>query len=462
MRRLFFLLALASWGICAYCASDGSLGAQVDSILAKAVESSAVSSLAVAIVKDGKLAYANAAGYASLDLQRKATAQTRYAMGSISKQFTAAAILLEQEQGKISLDDPVSKYYPDLTRASEITVRELLSHTSGYEDYAPQDYMIPEWTKPISPDEILGRWARKPLNFDPGTKWQYSNTNYVLAGRILEKASGSLLMPLLGSRFFAPLGITTAGDCSVNKKPQDAVAYTRYALGPPRPALREGAGWYFAAGELCMTPSDLAKWDIAFLQKRILDANSYRQFTTEVKLKNGRSTHYALGLELADLDGVPEIYHGGEVSGFLAENIVFPTKNAAIIVCSNQDGTGIVFAVAHELARLVISGAKAAPAAELAQIRSVLDGLADGKIDRSLFTVDANFYFKPLALEDYRQSLVRIGPLKTLTRVNESNRGGMSHRTYRAVFEKKTVNLNVYVTTEGKYEQFLLEEVFPQ
>jgi D-alanyl-D-alanine carboxypeptidase len=94
----------------------------------------------------------------------------------------------------------VSKYFPDLTRASEITVRELLSHTSGYEDFAPQDYMIPEWTKPTSPEAILNEWARKPLDFDPGTKWQYSNTNFVLAGRIFEKASGQDLMTFLNEK----------------------------------------------------------------------------------------------------------------------------------------------------------------------------------------------------------------------------------------------------------------------
>ena len=112
----------------------------------------------------------------------------RYSIGSISKQFTAAAILLLQEQGKLSLDDKVSKWVPALTSGDEVTIRQLLSHTSGYQDYAPQDYMIPEWEKPISAQQIMDRWAKIPLDFDPGTKWQYSNTNYVIAGVIVEKA----------------------------------------------------------------------------------------------------------------------------------------------------------------------------------------------------------------------------------------------------------------------------------
>jgi D-alanyl-D-alanine carboxypeptidase len=462
-RTIAVLLAFAALGISSGgTSSDISVSTQVDSIIKKALQSSDSPSISVAVIQGGKLVYANALGRAALEPERRASVDTRYAVGSISKQFTAAAILRESEREKVSLDDPVSKYFPGLTRASEITVRELLSHTSGYEDYAPQDYMIPAWTKATTPDEILNDWAKKPLNFDPGTKWQYSNTDYVLAGKILEKTSGEALMPFLREHIFSPLGIATAGDCSVDKTTASAIAYTRYALGPPRPALREGPGWYFGAGELCMTPSDLAKWDSAFLEKRILSEAAYRSFTTEVKLKSGSGTHYALGLELGDLDGAPMIYHSGEVSGFLAENMVFPTKNAAVIVCSNQDGTGIIFSVAREIAHLLISPQKPATAEELAQVRSILAGLAQGQIDRALFTSNANFYFTQTALDDYRRSLASIGPLESVTRVSETLRGGMTHRTYRAAFQKKTVNLNVYLTSGGKYEQFLVEEMFAE
>ncbi len=151
--------------------------------IASALAAVGAPSVSIAVVQNGHIAYAHAFGKSDIAKGRAAEASTRYAVGSISKQFTAAGLLLEQEQGKVSLDDKVAKYYPDLTRANEITIRELLSHTSGYEDYAPQDYLIPDWTKPITPDEILNRWAKKPLNFDPGTRWQYSNTNYRSGGQ---------------------------------------------------------------------------------------------------------------------------------------------------------------------------------------------------------------------------------------------------------------------------------------
>ena len=131
-----------------------------------------VPSAQVGIVRDGRIAYVAAYGEARLSPPMAATPDMHYAVGSISKQFTAAAVMLLQQEGKLSIDDPVSRWYPELTRANEVTLRNLLSHTSGYEDYAPQDYTIPAWTKPSSADRIVHEWATKPLDFDPGTQYQ--------------------------------------------------------------------------------------------------------------------------------------------------------------------------------------------------------------------------------------------------------------------------------------------------
>ncbi|MBV8070868.1 MAG: beta-lactamase family protein [Acidobacteriaceae bacterium] len=420
-------------------------------------ESFGVPSVSVAVVRGGQLFYAKAFGQATLAGEIAASTSTRYAVGSISKQFTAAAILLEQEKGKLSLGDKVSKYLPDLTRADEVTIRNLLSHTSGYEDYAPQDYLIPEWTKPTTPSEIMNHWAKKPLNFDPGTQWQYSNTNYVIAGAILEKVSGQPLLSFLKTNFFDPLGMASAGDCEVHS-PADASAYTRYALGPPRPVAREANGWYFAAGELCMTPSDLAKWDIAFLQKRILAAASYDEFTREVKLKDGSGTHYALGLQVGDQHGTPALFHGGEVSGFLALNTLFPAKDIGIVVLSNEDGVNLISPVTQQIASELLDPENAAAVRQDQQVRSILESLQQGRIDRSLFTANANSYFTGLALSDYRDSLGPLGPLQLLDRQNASQRGGMTQLSYRARFAKDTVRLNIYLMPDGKFEQFLVEE----
>ncbi|MGB7759016.1 MAG: serine hydrolase domain-containing protein [Bryobacteraceae bacterium] len=454
--RCLVLAALASCTLFAQLPED--LEKKLDEKISSSLQKAGAPSVSVAVVKDGKLAYAKAFGTADLAAGRAASVQTRYAVGSISKQFTAAALLMLEEQGKLSLDDHVSKYFPDLTRAGEVTIRELLSHTSGYEDYAPQDYIIPEWTRPTTPEAVLERWARKPLDFDPGTKWQYSNTNFVLAARIFEKVSGRPLVEFLREKIFAPLDMQSASDWPPGQ-PADATAYTRYAVGPPRPTQREAAGWYYGAGELAMTPTDLAKWDIAFLGRKILSARSWDEFTREVKLANGDSTHYALGLGVGEIDRMPVFEHSGEVSGFLSSNTAFPTRQGAVVVLSNQDVINLVGPLARQIATMVFAPEhQEFSAKDTAGVRAILAALQKGRIDRALFTENANTYFSEAALRDCKTSLGALGKLQSVTAVSEGLRGGMIHRGYRAQFARKTVSLNIYLLPGGKYEQFLVEE----
>jgi CubicO group peptidase (beta-lactamase class C family) len=446
--RLFFIL---------FCAAIARAQPALVEKISAELQKSGAPSVSVAVVSGGKLTLAQGFGKADISTGRASDPSTRYAVGSISKQFTAAILLLLQEQGKLSLDDRVSKYFPELTRAGEISIRQLLSHTAGYEDYAPQDYTIPEWLKPTTPLAVLDRWAKKPLNFDPGTRWQYSNTNYVLAGAIAEKASGLGLMEMLKTRIFDPLDMRSAGDC-LPVLPGDAIAYTRFALGPPRPSQREASGWYFAAGELCMTPSDLAKWDIAFLQKKILSARSYEEFTREVRLANGDHTHYALGLMLREINNIPAIEHGGEVSGFISANYVFPTRDGAVVVLSNQDGMNLVSSLADEISRMAFAPGQAAGGdPEIAKVRGIVEALEKGRIDRALFTSNANFYFTETALTDIRNSLAGLGKLKSVTLAVERLRGGMTFRVYHAEFEKRNMTLSTYWMPDGKIEQFMVE-----
>ena len=454
MRSKLVCLALA----CSLLAAQTSdLQRQLADRIQAALAQSHAPSVSTAIVIDGRLAFAAAFGEADLAAHRPASAETRYAVGSISKQFTASAMLLLQEQGRLSLDDHISKFFPALTRAADITIRQILSHTAGYEDYAPQDYLIPDWTRPTTTAAILHGWAAKPLNFEPSTRWQYSNTGYVLAAAIVEKVSGQPLVALLRNKIFDPLGMSSAGDCN-DRTPADASAYTRFALGPPRPVGREATGWYNGAGELCMTASDLAKWDIAVLQKRILSPASYEALFHEVKLSSGAPTHYALGVQLADRNGVPVLAHGGEVSGFLAYNAVYPTLNGAVVVLSNEDGINLIGPLSTQLSGLAFTALQPAGGADVQQVRSILLDLARGEIRPELFTANARSYFTPTALGDIGASLAPLGPLQSVIRTSETLRGGMTHRAYLAKYEHRNMVLNIYVMPDGQYEQFLIEE----
>src|SRR6516165_6249112 len=420
MRRLFWFLAfifftllLAFGGFTASAQTKlaADLEQKIDKVATDALAKTGVPSASLAVVKDGQIAYLHAYGDARLDPSAAAKPEMRYSIGSISKQFTAASILILQEQGKLSLDDKVAKFLPNLTRANEVTIRQLLSHTSGYQDYWPQDYVMPMMLQPVTTQKILDTWARKPLDFDPGAKWQYSNTNYVIAGLIVEKASGEPLLQFLQEKVFTPLNMKSVADSDQAKLGDtDPTGYLRYALGPPRPAPKEGKGWLFAAGELAMPAEDLAKWDISIMDQKLLKPASYHDFETEVLLKNGLGTRYGLGVDVRSEFGHRALAHGGEVSGFTSENIVFPDERVAVVVLTNQDAADAAGNIARSVAPLLLASEDPATPEKLAQARKIFEGLQHGTLDRSLYTDNANFYFNEVALKDFANSL---GPLGT-------------------------------------------------
>ena len=428
---------------------------KIDKLATDTLARTGVPSASIAVVKDGQIVYVKAYGDAKLDPKSLATSQMRYSIGSISKQFTAAAILMLQEQRKLSLDDKVGKYLPDLTRANEVTIRQLLSHTSGYQDYWPQDYVMPPMLEPTSAQKIMDAWARKPLDFEPGTKWQYSNTNYVIAGAIVEKVARMPLLQLLQQRVFAPLGMTSVLNIDQARLTEsDPVGYLRYALGPLRVAPKEGKGWLFAAGELAMTAADLAKWDVSIIDQKLMKPTSYLEFGREVVLKNGVGTQYALGVTVTSQGGRRAWSHGGEVSGFTAQNIVFPDDRVAIVVLTNQDAASAAGAIASGIPPLLFTTNDPATPAKLEQAKKIFEGLQHGRVDRSLFTSNANAYFSEQALEDFKNSLGPLGKPVSFTQTSQSLRGGMVGRVYQVRFANKTIRAWTYEMPDGKLEQF--------
>jgi len=456
MRSCHFLILL--------CASASTLAAQlapqkIDEIAAKALAESGAPSVSIAVVQAGKIAVEMAYGKARLEPAVDARPDILYSIGSVSKQFLAGCVLLLVQDGKLSLDDRVAKYLPDLTRAAEVTIRELLTHTSGYQDYYPQDYVAPFMLKPVTAAQIIDQWARKPLDFDPGTRWQYSNTNYVIAGRIVEKVSGGPFFEFLSKRILQPLGMATAINLAEQTMgPQDAAGYTRFALGPLRPAASEGRGWLFAAGELAMTAHDLALWDISLMEHKLLTPASIEAMTTPARLRNGTPTDYALGVGVTDADGHPKWQHGGAVSGFVSLNTVWPDRKAAVVVFANEDGSTATGAIVRGLTPLLLAEAEdpdAAPALE--QARHIFNGLLEGKIDRSLLTPDANAFFTGQVLGDAAASLKAEGPVESLKQTSVELRGGMTYRHFEVKFKEKALHLSTLTMRDGKLEQYLIQ-----
>jgi D-alanyl-D-alanine carboxypeptidase len=433
---------------------EPALKSRVDRIATQVLEQTGVPSASVAVVKEGKLVYAHAYGKARLAPSTPATAEMRYSIGSISKQFTAAAILLLQENGKLSLDDTVSKYLPGLTRGDEVTIRQILSHTSGYQDYWPEDYVMTPMLHPETAQQILDTWAKKPLDFEPGTQWQYSNTNFVIAGAIVEKVSGQKLMDFLGQHIFHPLGMKSVWNSDEAKLTQaDATPYYRHALGPLRVAPKEGRGWMFAAGELAMTAHDLALWDESLIAQTVLKPESYKQMFTEVKLKEGKGTHYGLGVEVIDRNGHRSIEHSGEVSGFVSDNEVFVDDGVAVAVLTNQDAIGAASTIAR-LAAPVIGEFPPTPAEK--QAIDIYHDLQRGKIDRSLLAPNLSDYFTAEALADFRDSLAPLGEPLTFRQTGEQLRGGMTFHAFQITYPNKRLRLTTYTYPDGKLEQYLI------
>ena len=437
------------------------LRASIDAAAQKVLADTGVPSATLGVVIGGRVVLTTAYGDARLSPRLPATAAMAYPIGSISKQFTATAILLLAEDGKLSLDDTVSKFFPELTRATEVTLRELLSHTSGYEDYAPQDYTIPLWTKAGDPLDLVHLWAEKPLDFDPGTQWQYSNTNFVLAALIVQKVSGMPFAKFLATRVLAPAGLHDVLNLNVDQARVEPTGYMRNALAPIRPAQLEAPGWYFGDGDLAMPVGSLLTWDLGIMNRSLLKPASYDAFETAVKLKSGKETRYGLGVSIFTRDGHRYIEHSGEVGGFVAENMILPDDKIAIAVLTNQEASSAASGIARAILPLVLSStmpAKPADAATLAaeaQAKLILEGLVTGRIDRTLFTANCNFYFSKEALADFSSSLAPLGPITSLSQRSDGLRGGMTFRAFTVKFGSgdtaRTVTLTSYTMPDGSW-----------
>ncbi len=449
MRAAIIALALGLTAPLAAWAAPSPIGVAIDDAAHRWLATTGAPSVSVAVVKDGRIVYEKAYGAARLFPLQHPTIQTRYAIDSVSKQFTAAALLSLQEGGRLNIDDKVAKYFPDLTGARDITIKQLLSHTAGYRDYWPQDFNPPEMTRPTTTTAILNEWGRRPLDFKPGMDWQYSNTGFVIAGAIAEKVSGEPLMALLESRIFRPLHMNDVIEHdTATPRTTDAAGYTRYGEGPIRPAPKEAAGWLFAASGLAMTPHDLALWDISLIDRSLLHRNSYDALYKPTMLANGRNTHYSLGLNVVTDRGRSSIGHDGGGSGFLAANRLWPGDKIAIVALTNNDWARPASLV-DRIAFLVLK-----PDAAETRALAVFADFQRGAVNRNLFTANGNFFLTPAVLADYQAGLAPLGRPLQLTLSSEILRGGMRTRNWKMTTAKGAVDVIERGFPDGKLEEF--------
>jgi len=314
--------------------------AAVDSIANAAVSAAEVAGMSVAVERNGRTIVARGYGLADREANVKADSATVYRIGSITKQFTAAAIMKLVEEGKIKLDEPIQTYLPGYpTGTNRVLVRHLLNHTSGIRSYTS---LGPRWfsrsSTDLPTDSIIAMFRDEPFDFAPGADFRYNNSGYFLLGRIIENVSSKPYAQFVTERFFRPLGLGATSYCpNEPTRPQHAMGYNRNA-GGLSVALPISMTHPYAAGALCSNVLDLLRWWNALEGGKVVSAVSYKAMTRPDTLAGGRPMRYAYGLSTGDLGTHKAIAHGGGINGFVTYLGRYPADSLTVVVLTNTEG----------------------------------------------------------------------------------------------------------------------------
>ena len=359
-----FLLLLTSSQLAAQVEDElgdnrwADLVATIDSIATGPIEDGKIAGASVAVVKGRDTIALKAYGHADLEYRVPTPDRAIYEIGSVTKQFTAAALLQLAEQGRVDLDAEIREYLPDFpTQGNTITVRRLLDHTSGIRGYTEIPEVSLIFPRKLPRDSLVALFAAKPFDFPTGEHMIYNNSAYFLAGLIIEHASGQTYESYVEDHLFEVAGMPDSRYCS------ESEVYERRAHGydtGPDGLVRKGYLvhlWPFAAGSLCSTASDLVAWNRALHGGDILNAESYQELITPGVLTDGTRLRYAKGLAVSDVVGRRAIHHGGGIPGFLSQSTYFPDDDLIVVVLLNTAGPVDPGQMAEEIAEAVLGEA---------------------------------------------------------------------------------------------------------
>jgi CubicO group peptidase (beta-lactamase class C family)/uncharacterized protein YneR len=321
--------------------SDKELSAQIDKLLSD-VYKPGQPGAAVLVKKQGKVILRKGYGLANLELNVPIEPDMIFRLGSITKQFTAVAILMLAEEGKLSLQDEITRFLPDYpTQGNKITVEHLLTHTSGIKSYTDLPEWLPLQRKDMSVSEIIDLAKDKPMEFAPGERWKYCNSGYILLGAIIEKVSGKTYADFLQERIFGPLGLkSTCYDSTSRIIPRRIPGYTKGNDGFENASYLSMSQPY-AAGSLASSVDNLAAWTESLLAGKLIKRETLEKAFTSYKLKDGLDTGYGYGWEISKYEGHRLIEHGGGINGFLTYALFFPEDGVFVALLANSTIEGL-------------------------------------------------------------------------------------------------------------------------
>jgi D-alanyl-D-alanine carboxypeptidase len=310
---------------------------RVDAMLSKTFTANAPGA-AVVLVKDGNVLFRKAYGLANLETQTPMRPEMVFELGSVTKQFTSTAILMLAEQGKLSLEDDIKKYFPDYPdKGAKITVEHLLAHTSGIKSYTDEQSWLEKWRQDMTPQQVIALTEGAPLEFPPGSRWHYNNTGYTMLGVIIEKVSGLAYADFIRRNIFEPLGMSHSLYGSLTAViPNRAAGYTKGSNGwenAPYLSMTQP----YSAGALMSNVDDLARWDAAVSAGKLLSKASWDRAMTGFKLANGENTHYGHGWGLSEYEGHRVVDHGGGIPGYSSETLRMPQDDTYVAILANSD-----------------------------------------------------------------------------------------------------------------------------
>ena len=415
--------------------------AKINAVVAQEMLRERVPGAAIAVTRNGVIIFTNGYGKRTLDHMALADAATHFEIGSITKQFTAAAILQLEEAKRISLNDRLSKYVPDFPHARQVTLLELLSQTSGLPDYVTPSDLIHGASSVKGYDSVVAVIRDRPLVFAPGTSWGYSNTNYIALGRVIEVVSGMTYEAYIRMHLLAPADMRETVTIDEESRLIDMATGYRIVDGAIRASQASGSTWFWSAGEYVSTVGDLAKWDAALAAGKIVNASDYHLMQAGGRLSTSTATGYGFAWFVDTYGGHPRVWHSGLTLGFDAVNVVFPSDQIAIIALVNN-GNADAMTLANDVFGTVIPAAAMAQEriqdaddrAVLTRAQHCLDQLRNGDLDRSQLSPQLNRALTAQMLARIAAQLRPWGKPTSLSLVRKTVQNGITMFVYRATF----------------------------